>query len=444
MAQLLDLPAEVLHNIYDWLRLIEFSDKHWSQTRNAPPGRFSWQFNSNALQPYTQAYRFHTVVISKYTSWQQFALAIQESPWLGGAVRNLVLDGTSYRLYMRPSGEQDGVPVGGDVWERMKQVRSIKIWSFDRGFDGLVGAAEGGLELPFLRSLELGPSFPGGANPYELGTWRTLLDAAPALQQLHVSFNPGELGNPTAWVVPLAAPVPLRTRLAALKVDYPYGTHEPALASFVNAFAHLESLEVGAPNGWHEPRVLGMLSLPKLRRIAFRWHVREVTAPAALGTIDFRHLSSLEHVIIETNYCAGIFHLHLPPSTSRLTVDRHNNVPLAALVELIMPGSPFHHPTLDHLELNLPYGGSQGAEIQFMTIEELCQLALKEDGLMEWNEDVSEESLEELLRVAEAGGVGVSGNCRAVWKFAEAFKLEEERLEMQWRKEEAEGWGDDF
>lgn len=91
MAGLLDLPHDVLANIYDWLRLIEGAvvktDPPPIEYLFGPPRTHA--FTSHALARYTQGYLYHTVELRDGAAFAKFARTVARSPALGGMVRRL-------------------------------------------------------------------------------------------------------------------------------------------------------------------------------------------------------------------------------------------------------------------------------------------------------------------------------------------------------------------
>ena len=423
MARLLDLPPEVIGKIYDWLRAIEQPTRY--DVRNP---LYTWQFNSNALRPYTQAYRFRHVVLNNRRALEQFAASVTRSPALGAAVRTLI-------AVVRIAPGEEGEPIAGLVetlavmWRSLGGVRFVRIRMFRVGIESLLVAVERGLELPLLEEMEAictQDDWGDWDNPYDVPTWRTIVEAAPRLANLkiYLSFQgPGPDGLTAPPVVPGA---PFRSNLKQLDVyDYP-AAHEPAMTNLINSFPDLRSLVLNSEMQTTQLTTLPLLRLANLRELNWEWlGVDEGATPIA--RLDVRHFAALERVTLAVQPCLPSFHFALPPATTRLTVEIDNEVPLAALTSLVTPGSKHFHPNLTHIKLHLPYAYDRGAQIENLSLEEMVENEMDAAFAMDWTEAVSREGLEELIRAAGERGVELTGTCTAALRVEEAARVRAER-----------------
>jgi len=249
MANLLDLPPELLAKIYDWLRLIEDVSR-------------TWQFNSRALRPYTQSYRFNDVSIHQRRRLEQFARVVVRSPALGAAVRRAVV------MIVPPREKDEDQPAVGleetlvTMWHSLSQVRSVVIRTFRFGLDELLVAIGQGLELAKLESVELLFERDSSTSPYDLERWRTLVEAAPSLREVAIIINYRDDGSDgLAPVAGVPGPA-FRSALTAMEVFAFPVPHEPALASLINAFPTLESLVLSSETQTARSATLPLCDFP--------------------------------------------------------------------------------------------------------------------------------------------------------------------------------------
>jgi len=429
MARLLDMPPEVLYNIYDWLRLIEDRARTGARTRQKAQPR-TWQPVCRALRPYTQAYRFHKVTISNHETLAKFAAAVADAPSLGAAGRVVVLDHRYAMDWAPPSEVQELL---AEVWMKLGCVRSVMLKKVKGVLDALFAAVEGGMELPLLGSLEVTKL--DCSNPYGLAKWRAFLAAAPKLNKVAISFEPEFVQSFDDPVLPVVPGPAFATRMASLRVTSFPATHELALAAFVNAFPALDELNLSAGTEQIQPQVLSLVQASAARKLGFQWRTKYGVVDAPLGALDLRRFPLLEEVGFASGPCAPSFRFHLPPRVRRLTIGMSNNVPLDALIALVTPGKPSHAPTLKRIRLDLPFAHAYGSAIEHMTIDEMAELEINDTQTMRWTREVSREKLMDLIVAAEEQGVEVTGTCRVAIDFEQAVMLRHEE------EDEADGFG---
>ena len=416
MVRLLDLPPELIHAIYDWLRLIE----HASPELLGVPRR-TWQPTSRALRPYTQAYYFADVHVRRRRQLEQFASAVARSPALGAAVQSLEV-----RISPRREPDEDKPAVGFEdtlveMWHSLKLVRSVAIRTLKFGLDELLVAVGQGLALARLEAVSLCVECDGWANLYDLEKWRTLVQAAPNLRYLYLTFDYPEGGlDGLDSAAGTAVPV-FRSAVTAMEVyAFPF-PHEAALASLINALPDLESLALSPETQTVRLGTVPLLRLANLRELKYRWLDTD-EAVTSIASFDVRHLAALEHVTFSSGPCMPAFYFAFPPATTRLTIEVDNEVPLAALTSLITPGTRHFHPNLRQIKLHLPFSQDFKDELEHLTFEEMVAYEMDTSCEMHWTEAVSRAGLEELIRVAQVRGVELTGNCRAAFRVEEVAK----------------------
>lgn len=379
MAGLLDLPHDVLANIYDWLRLIEGavgqSDPPPIEHLLGPPRTHA--FNSRALERYTQAYLYHTVHLRSCAAFVRFATTVARAPALGGMVRALEFGAEhAWDAPSQPSAR--ALAASARMWRSLTRLRTAKIGCMEVAVAGFLAAVSQGVRLPALEALTIQSELEvaGWEGPYDLARWQQVLTAAPALQRLRLSVagrNTWETRFRLDQALPARSPATgparrLRTSVRTLEVVYFRASHEPALARFVNAFIQLERLDVTSHVHGGHPQVLFWLALPALRTLRHSWVAGAGSAPTPLAALDLRNLSALEGVDCQLGWCTPDFQFLLPPSVSNLVLGPASRVPLDALLALIAPGTPLHHPAIRHLRLDLPFAHDFGAAIDDMTL----------------------------------------------------------------------------
>ena len=429
MTGLLDLPPEVLREVYDWLRVIEQQAVHgrtyrrWQAAGETPP--FTWQFNSNALRPYTQAYRFHHVPISSRGGLLQFATTVARTPVLGAAVRTL-------EVWISPA--QDDEPVPGlpdalvETWRSLSQLKILVVRGFSVALDSLGRAFEQGVALAALESIVVTCARPGWANPYSLDHWGPIVQGAPRLVKLRIELD--YTFDEAASVPPVAsvAGLPFISNLSALDLPDALSAHQGAIANLANSFQSLTEVALEAETGAVPACIIGALSLPALRALSVSWlYLKRDVAASAVTSLDFRHLSRLEHVNLPSGDCLPRLSLLFPPATCSLVIGCDNSVPIAALARLVTPGTGSHHPNLRHIHIDLPFASDWGSEIEHLGLDDLVARKPVRAQAMGWTEAVSAQGIEDLIRVAGQVGVKLTGTLRAALRFDEAVRLTEAR-----------------
>jgi len=422
MTGLLDLPPEVLHNIYDWLRLIELAAFAcgWKRTDPFP---FTWQFNSRALQPYTEGYRHHRRSFAALDQLVAFSRLVQRSPRIGSYVRELHLgDVLASGGAPAEAGQRAALAA---LWPAMAGIRVVKLENMPDVVGSLLGAVERGLRLTCLEELAIESGFGGSARAWDLGVWRTVLAATPALRKLSIDLQATfvNIMNEGAHEPPAldAAPAtPLASGVTSLELTGFPASHAPAGAALANAFPQLTALGLSANTQIEQPKILLGLRLPTLRSLSYQWLVENELRCEPLAALDVRHLPALEEVAIASAICAPSFGFRLPPSVTSLICEVWNTVPLRALVDLIEPG-PAHHPGLRHIKLDLAFGDPYPFPVGHSE-DEMAERKLEEryDDLPRWTEEVSRAGLMRLLRMAERYGVEVTGTATAAFDFEKA------------------------
>ncbi len=428
MVQLLDLPPELLHNIYDWLRLIEARDNaHRARRGRTPPRPKTTAFVSRALWPYTRVYQLSSVTAPTYDSLARFAATVAESARLGRAVRTVTLGVIGD---WRGSLSDNLGATLATMWPGLTRVESVKVVTLECAFDSLVTAIKGGLKLPALETLEVCSAFETWESPYALTRWRTLLKAAPKLKRLYIEFLVDNIMPDELPSLPVAPGPAFATALQSLELRGFSAPHEPAVANFVNAFPALNQLSLNCLTDYAQSHILSLLAPPAPGpvKLFYRWHAMGTDQADALDELDLRHFPRLGDFTLDSAQCTPDFRLRLPPSLYTLTLGADSTVPLAALLELIRPGTASHLPGLAELGLWLPYADWHNGclpDVADMKIKDMAELDISADYAMEWTDEVPAAELHALLELAEARDMVMFGNATSAFDFVVAWELRE-------------------
>lgn len=409
MITLLDLSPELLYKVYDWLRLIEAADTSEARHWGGSPADSTCAPVSHALQPYTQAYRYHTVKLWDPTSLVLFAAAVARDPELGAAVRSADV---SFQY------DEGDVPVNWNtlvgMWGRLGQVQELELRTFQLELETLTAAVKGGLSFPVLRSMEITFIEHGWANPYLLDNWRPLLAAAPKLDKLCICLALPEMPLDSAPPLPAVPGPALDSPLSSLEVLGVGAGHERALAGLIRSFLRLNSLTIESENAAVQPQILGLLAAPELGTLSFSWvSYSDDDSTSPFATIDVRHLQALENFTFTSNMCAPSLEFLLPASVRTVSIGMFGEVPLAALIKLVTPGTRSFTPTLNHLELDLPFQAADIYEESTVEIDGVQTTKRIHNVSMEmkWTDEVSPEALRSLIDATAKQGVQLTGNC---------------------------------
>jgi len=431
MLHLLDLPPELLHNIYDWLRHIESRDNERRARRDKPPKPKTTAFISRSLWPYTRVYRLSNVTIRDYASLERFATTVAESSRLGAAVRTATLGVMRNWLEPGPGTPSESLRVAlSKAWPTLTRVESISFVTLESAFDNLMAAVEGGLRLPALETLEVGSTFEAWGNPFALARWRPLFEAAPELKRLSISYSVDDLLPDELPALPVVLGPAFATSLRSLEVKHFAGPHEPAVANFVNAFPALRDLSLHCQTDDAQSRIISLLTppIPGPSNLYFYWHAMGYEQADAFDQLDLRHFTGLTRFTLDSAQCAPNFRFFLPPSLRTLSLGCCSTVPLAALLELVRPGTPSHHLRLAELGLWLPYADYHNAnlpDVSDMTIEEMADLNINHNYAMEWTREVSATALRQLIELTDEEGIFMYGNATAAFDFTVTWELRE-------------------
>ncbi len=435
------MPPEVLYNIYDWLRLIEQDAFVEGYRKRSDPFPFTYAFNSKALLPYTQAYRYHHTSITSVKNFVGFARHVQRTPAVGPYVRLLRLssppvpgsDATASTLTIAQRGSLV------TAWPCLHQLRTLILEGMEDAVTSFMAAAEGGLKLPMLKTLAIVSAFGDGTSAWDPAKWAKALEAAPRLEVLDIHLVQDEAmdGPVNIPAAPVGSTAPLATRLRSLTLSGFPASHALAVANLANAFPSVAYLRLYADTVIDQPRIVQALCLPALRSLDYEWLVEHEMQCEPLRQLDVRHLARLEEFVLSCSVCAPELRLQLPPSTRLIKCPLPSMIPLAALTELVQPG-PLKLPNLAQITLDLPFGNRTPFPTGH-TADEMAEWKLEEQyyDLPQWTEEVSRAGLTRLLRVARRHGVEVAGTATAAFDFEKAV----------WRRVEAghslDLWGQD-
>lgn len=293
--------------------------------------------------------------------------------------------------------------------------------------DSFLDAVQKGLRLPRLEELSITFSRQHGADAWDLGWWRNVLAAAPSLTVLRMKqkdFHPFAMSRSSARPLPNAgvsppvgATSPFKSQVTSLTITGVPAAPSAAIATFVNAFSSLLALQIDLGNALNQADLIQALRLPQLQSLEYN---STALNDPRLALLDLQHLPRPNQVQLGGFNCSPEFHLNLPPSVRKVGRQRQSQVPLAALIELIQPGS-WRLPDLAELHISVPPFGDWKHDADGRTVEEMAEWPLEQMGNPSWSEEASREGLRATFQAAEAQGVAATGNCTSVFAYERAI-----------------------